>query len=1123
MRTHPWWRAVGALCLACLVACAAAVPAQATPALSWSPALTIDGGHALNGIACPSSGACVAVDGSGDVLVGGNPAAGSSANWSRREVDGGRALRAISCATSTLCVAVDEAGGVLVSSDPTAGNPAGADAGWYRSEVDSGTALTSIACASPTLCIAVDEHGNALISTNPGAGLPAGSAATWSTVAIDAGTSLSAVSCTGPALCLAVDSKGAALVSSEPAVAAVGSWHTRTIDPGVALVAASCFAGSTCVALDGTGNALASANAAAAIGAAGPGSGATWSATAFDVLGSPRALSCASTGLCVSADAAGGSFASDDPTAAPPSWPTIASTPATPRSVACTGEGLCVLATSEGRVVSLTVPAPNATTGVAVEVAHTTALLTGAVNPNDATLSACRFEYGTSAYYGLSAPCAGAPSGGSTPQPVSAVLAGLTPNTTYHYRLLVSTATGTSYGLDQTLKTLAPGIVEPHPSISGIPAAGQQLTCKSGVSSSTTGVTLAYAWLRDSAPIAGANAAGYLVGAADVTHHLQCRVTATTAEGSKSATSAFVTVPAGGLGTIYETYVGPPRVGHGGGVSMPVQCSPQAYGACTLTLRLSVLETLSGNRIVALAARTRRVNVTIGAKTLHLKPGQRATATVALNATGRRLLAHARRLAVRLSVSGTVVGALSASLRSTTLTLASGGQVTLHKASRRIAVHKASQRSLAAAPLPISSSIASKRSFPAKHLSSAARASMVKPHSAAKASSSGTASSILAATPYMGWDTYFTFGGYYNEASVLEQASQLLTRGLQRDGYNYVWLDVGWWQGTRNAAGQITVNPAQWPHGMAWLTRTLHAAGFRVGLYTDAGTVGCGGTGQGSYGHYQQDVNTFAAWGFDAIKVDFCGGVRLGLQPAAAYTAFHEAIAHNASHRPMLLSICDFLQPGQFATEDPAFANSAFTSYTFGPSDGNSWRTDTDVGTPGNVPFEQVLRNLDADAAQPQAAGPGHWNDPDYLGPDQGMTAAQFRTQFSMWAMLAAPLMVSADLISLGPNSAATIANREAIAIDQDPAGLQARLLSASGNGEVWVKPLSDGSRAVALLNRGPGTLRIATSAATIGMPRASSYVVRNIWSDTRSRIGGGASLAANVPGEATVLLRVSG
>jgi alpha-galactosidase len=380
-------------------------------------------------------------------------------------------------------------------------------------------------------------------------------------------------------------------------------------------------------------------------------------------------------------------------------------------------------------------------------------------------------------------------------------------------------------------------------------------------------------------------------------------------------------------------------------------------------------------------------------------------------------------------------------------------------------------------------------------------------------------SSVLAPTPYMGWDTYFALGARYSEATVLEQASMLIQSGLERDGYHYIWLDVGWWQGQRGPNGQIEVDRAQWPHGMNWLTSTLHAAGLRVGLYTDAGREGCGGKTEGSYGHYQQDVNTFAAWGFDAVKVDFCGGVRQHLNPASAYKAFHEAIAHNASHRPMLLSICDFLEPGQYQGE-PAFGGSAFSSYTFGPSVGNSWRTDTDVGSPGYVPFSSVLRNIDADATQPEAAGPGHWNDPDYLGPGQGMSDAQFRTQFSMWAMLAAPLMVSANLQTISKASMEAVSNREVIAVDQDRAGIQGTLLSSNGDGQVWVKPLGDGSRAVALLNEGTSALTISTSAAAVGMARASSYTLRNLWTHATSTSTG--TISASVPSDSTVLLRVT-
>ncbi len=393
-------------------------------------------------------------------------------------------------------------------------------------------------------------------------------------------------------------------------------------------------------------------------------------------------------------------------------------------------------------------------------------------------------------------------------------------------------------------------------------------------------------------------------------------------------------------------------------------------------------------------------------------------------------------------------------------------------------------------------------------------------HRARSSSASAASTSILAATPYMGWDTYFALGGEYSEASILQQASQMLSLGLEKRGYRYIWLDVGWWHGTRNSSGEITVSPTQWPHGLAWLTRTLHAAGFLVGLYTDAGPNGCGGAGQGSYDHYQQDVNTFAAWGFDAVKVDFCGGAEHHLNPATAYSEFHQAIEHNSSHRPMLLSICNFQQPEEYGEGRPPLDESAFASYSFGPSVGNSWRTDTDVGSPGHVYFSNVLRNMDADAAAPQAAGPGHWNDPDYLAPDQGMSATQFRSQLSMWAMLAAPLMISDNLTKISANSLAAVQNTEVIAIDQDPAGVQGTLLSSSGNGEVWVKPLVGGSRAVALLNRGSSPIEIQTSAGAVGLPSAPSYALRNVWTHTTGSTGG--PIGAQVPGDSTVLLRVS-
>jgi alpha-galactosidase len=380
---------------------------------------------------------------------------------------------------------------------------------------------------------------------------------------------------------------------------------------------------------------------------------------------------------------------------------------------------------------------------------------------------------------------------------------------------------------------------------------------------------------------------------------------------------------------------------------------------------------------------------------------------------------------------------------------------------------------------------------------------------------------VLAATPYMGWDTYFALAGGFPETKILQEADRLKTTGLEAKGYRLIWLDAGWWQGQRDAAGNMVVSPTQWPHGIAWLASTLHANGFKLGVYTDAGSVGCGVKG-GAYGHYQQDINTLAAWGVDAVKVDWCGGVTASLDPATQYAQIHKAILDNSSHRPMLLNICNFLQPGQKALNVPAFNQSAFISYSFGPSNGNSWRTNTDVGVPGNVPFSAVLRNMDADATQPTAAGPGHWNDPDYLGPDQGMGANQFQTQFSMWAMLAAPLMISDDMLTMSKASFATVSNSQVIAIDQDPAGVQGTLVpnSSIGNGQVWIKPLSDGSFAVALLNRGQPTLQISTTATALQIPLAHSYKVTNLWTNQHSTSTG--AFTALVQGYATVLLRIA-
>jgi alpha-galactosidase len=379
----------------------------------------------------------------------------------------------------------------------------------------------------------------------------------------------------------------------------------------------------------------------------------------------------------------------------------------------------------------------------------------------------------------------------------------------------------------------------------------------------------------------------------------------------------------------------------------------------------------------------------------------------------------------------------------------------------------------------------------------------------------------LARTPYQGWNTYYGLGSSFDEQTIKAEADAIVGRGLKAAGYNYVWLDGGWWSGTRDAAGHITVNATQWPDGMKAVADYIHSLGLKAGIYTDSGLNGCGGPNQGSYGRYQQDVDQFAAWGYDAVKVDFCGSEQQGLDPATVYGQFRDALLNNSSHRPMLFNICNPFIPETGA----APGRSAYDSYKFGPSTGNSWRTDTDIGFPNNIQYSDMLRNLDADAAHPEAAGPGHWNDPDYLGPGMGMTAAESQAQFSMWSMVAAPLIIGSDVRTLSADNISMLTNREVLAVDQDPLGIQGTAISGAGistagGTQVWTKPLAGGDWAVALFNRGASPQVVSTTARQVGLPYAGGYALRDLWQHTTTETAG--QIAAPVAPHSVVLLRVS-
>src|ERR1035441_7551165 len=190
--------------------------------------------------------------------------------------------------------------------------------------------------------------------------------------------------------------------------------------------------------------------------------------------------------------------------------------------------------------------------------------------------------------------------------------------------------------------------------------------------------------------------------------------------------------------------------------------------------------------------------------------------------------------------------------------------------------------------------------------------------------------SVLA-TPYMGWNTYYGVGGVFDEQKIISVARALLDRGLAHAGYRIVWLDFGWASGQRDSHGELIVDRQQWPHGLAWLTAWLHARGLLAGIYTDAGTSGCNGEGVGSLGHYQQDRNPFAAWGFDAVKVDFCGAGQESLRPKPAYDQFAKALANNASHRFMLLNVCNFWVPRQINARNAVYIRKGLEAHYYLP------------------------------------------------------------------------------------------------------------------------------------------------------------------------------------------------
>ncbi|MFC3505282.1 NPCBM/NEW2 domain-containing protein [Micromonospora krabiensis] len=380
-------------------------------------------------------------------------------------------------------------------------------------------------------------------------------------------------------------------------------------------------------------------------------------------------------------------------------------------------------------------------------------------------------------------------------------------------------------------------------------------------------------------------------------------------------------------------------------------------------------------------------------------------------------------------------------------------------------------------------------------------------------------SQVLSPTPYQGWNTYFGLGGNFSEQSVREVADALVDRGLAKAGYDIVWLDGGWQDPEpRTAAGDLQADRTRFPNGLKPLVDYIHGKGLRAGIYTDAGPYIPGKCGLGSGGgYYQRDADQFAAWEFDAVKVDFLCGIAADLDPKTVYTEFAHALRNNASGRPIIFNLCNPVTSPDWGNY-PEEQQSTY-SWTYAPAIAQSWRTYTDVGFVGDIKFKDVLRNYDANARHPEVAGPGHFNDPDYVAPELGMTDEEFRTQMSLWAVAAAPLVIGSDVRKLSQTSVDILADADMLAINQDRAGVQAVRVGPAGTTETWVKRLADGGRAVVLLNRGESPTVQTTTGAKIGLSGAR-FTVRDAWTDRVTESAG--TISAAVPAHGAALLRVT-